>query len=306
MKKSDFTDIRRKGWIESLPSFLRPYAYLMRLDRSIGSWLLFWPGAWAIVLAGEYPEMTANIVFILMLFAIGAPIMRGAGCTINDYWDREIDKLVGRTADRPIAAGHISPKAALIFLGGLLVLGLFILCQLPITSVLLGMACVPLIVFYPLVKRYTFWPQLFLGLTFNFGALIGWAAVDITVSQIAVILYLAAIFWTLGYDTIYAFQDIEDDLTIGVKSTAILFRDNPLPVICLFYMGCVTLVGYALYLASASLWSFVALMPAGIYALSMIYAWNPGAPESSLLTFKRNKIFGAWVFLACLVTGLLA
>ena len=300
-----FTDIRHKGWIKALPDPVQPYLYLMRADRPIGAWLLFWPGAWAIVLAAEYPDQLSLLLYTLVLFALGAPIMRGAGCTINDLWDRDLDRHVERTARRPIASGRIPVRNALVFLGVLLLIGLYILTQLSPTAVLLGLACVPLIILYPLMKRFTYWPQLFLGLTFNFGALIGWAAIDVTISQIAVILYIGGVFWTIGFDTIYAFQDIEDDLSIGIKSTAILFQDQPLPTLSFFYMAAMTLIGYALVLASGSFWTLLFLLPAIWYAARLLYVWNPASQENSLAVFKNNKILGGLVFLACLLTGVM-
>lgn len=300
-----FTDIRHKDWIKALPGPVQPYLYLMRADRPIGSWLLFWPGAWGIVLAAQYPDQLPLVLYTLLLFAIGAPIMRGAGCTINDLWDRNLDRHVERTATRPIASGQIPVRYAMVFLAGLLLIGLYILTRLSPTAVLLGLACIPLIVLYPLMKRYTFWPQAFLGLTFNFGALIGWAAIDVTVSQIAVALYLGGVFWTIGYDTIYAFQDIEDDLTIGIKSTALLFQDRPLPMLSFFYMAAMTLIGYALILAAGTFLAIVFLLPAIWYSARLLYVWNPDSQENSLAVFKNNKILGGLIFLACLLTGVI-
>lgn len=300
-----FTDIRQKGWIKALPEKAQPYAYLMRLDRPIGNWLLFWPGAFAIVLAAEFPEMVDTALTTLLLFAIGAPVMRAAGCTINDLWDRELDKGVERTAGRPIAAGDITPKQALYLLGGLLFLGLIILMQLPLTAVLLGFAALPLVILYPLMKRYTFWPQAFLGLTFNFAVLIGWAAIDITLPMEAFLLFLAGLFWTMGYDTIYAFQDIEDDLTIGVKSTAILFQDNPKPVIWIFYGAFAVLLGLVQVLSSGSAAAPLSLIPAIWYGGSLIYNWNPDSQINSLETFKANRWVGLLVFAGCVITALI-
>lgn len=300
-----FTDIRHKNWIEKLPEAAQPYAYLVRADRPIGSWLLFWPGAWAIVLAAVYPEMTGGVLLTLLLFAIGAPVMRGAGCTINDLWDRDLDKQVERTAARPIASGQIPVKHAIIFLGVLFFIGLLILLQLTLPAVLLGFAAIPFVILYPLMKRFTFWPQAFLGLTFNFGALIGWAAIDVTIAYAAVIVYIAGFFWTLAYDTIYAFQDIEDDLTIGVKSTAILFQDDPKPIISFFYAMLIIMTGYALIEVGDAIWPVVTLIPAIWYVTGLVYQWNPDSQHNSLKTFKANKIVGAWIFFACLLTSIL-
>lgn len=300
-----FTDIK-KSWIEKLPSPARPYAYLMRLDRPIGSWLLFWPGIWAILLAAQFPEMSLTALQTIILFAIGAPIMRAAGCIVNDLWDRKLDQKVERTATRPLASGKISPRAAIINLGVLLTLGFAILLQLPLTSVLLGIAVLPFIAIYPLMKRLTYWPQAFLGITFNFGVLIGWAAMDITLPPEALILYLGGVFWTLAYDTIYGFQDIEDDLKIGVKSTSILFKDSPLFPVSLFYFASLTLVVIVAATQAQSYWAVIFFIPAFIHISRLIYAWNPQSQSNSLDSFKANKWTGFWLALGCLCTTLVS
>lgn len=204
---------------------ISPYARLMRIDRPIGSWLLFWPCGWSIALsapAGCWPDP-----MMLGLFGVGAFVMRGAGCTINDLWDRDIDAKVERTRNRPLVAGEIAPFDAVVFLAGQLGVGLFVLLQLNWYSILLGASSLGLVVVYPLMKRITYWPQLMLGATFNWGALLGWSATQGSVEWAACLpLYVAGVCWTIVYDTIYAHQDKVDDLIIGIKSTALRFGDN--------------------------------------------------------------------------------
>lgn len=204
---------------------ISPYVRLMRMDRPIGTYLLYWPCAWSIALsanAGCWPDF-----YMLGLFATGALIMRGAGCTINDLWDRDIDKKVERTRNRPLASGEITQMDAIVFLSAQLSLGLLVLVQLNWESILLGASSLGLVVTYPLMKRVTYWPQLVLGMAFNWGALLGWCATQGVVNWSACLpLYLSGICWTIVYDTIYAHQDKKDDLQIGVKSTALRFGDN--------------------------------------------------------------------------------
>lgn len=204
---------------------ISPYARLMRIDRPIGSWLLFWPCGWSIALsapAGCWPDP-----LMLGLFGVGAFVMRGAGCTINDLWDRDIDAKVERTRNRPLVSGEIAPFDALVFLGGQLGLGLLVLLQLNWYSILLGASSLGLVIVYPLMKRITYWPQLMLGATFNWGALLGWSATQGHVEWAACLpLYAAGVCWTIVYDTIYAHQDKVDDVLIGIKSTALRFGDN--------------------------------------------------------------------------------
>lgn len=204
---------------------LQPYMKLMRIDKPIGSWLLFWPCGWSIALSavpGCLPDLK-----MLMLFGLGAFIMRGAGCTINDMWDKDIDKKVSRTKDRPLAIGALSQFEALVFLSGQLGLGLLILLQLNWYSILLGAGSLGLVVIYPLTKRVTYWPQLVLGMAFNWGALLGWSAVNGSCNwPVCLPLYAAGICWTVVYDTIYAHQDKVEDVLLGIKSTAIKFGEK--------------------------------------------------------------------------------
>ncbi|XP_066149264.1 4-hydroxybenzoate polyprenyltransferase, mitochondrial [Euwallacea fornicatus] len=211
--------------VNNSPKNVQPYLKLMRLDRPAGSWLLFWPCGWGIASAatpGCLPDL-----YLLALFGTGAVIMRGAGCTINDMWDRDIDAKVVRTKDRPLVTGVVSMKQALMFLGAQLSMGLAVLMQLNWYSLALGASSLGLIISYPLMKRFTYWPQLVLGLTFNWGTLLGFSAVQGYIDlSICLPLYCAGICWTIIYDTIYAHQDREDDLKVGIKSTAIKFKED--------------------------------------------------------------------------------
>lgn len=287
------------------PLFTHPYLRLMRLDRPIGAWLLFWPAAWAMVLASHLPEMMAVLSWTLVLFGIGAIIMRGAGCVVNDLWDRNIDKYVARTASRPLATGEISPRAALIFLVMLLLMGAGILFQLSPISILLGWACLPLIALYPLMKRVTYLPQLFLGATFNFSVLIAWAAIEGSLPGAALVLYLAALCWTMAYDTIYAFQDIEDDLTIGVKSMAILFQSKPKLAVGLFYIGMFICFNVSLFYIYGHIWGGLGLIPAAGYVYYLMSLWRPNDPQSALYVFKANHYIGLLIFITLFLMQIL-
>ena len=293
------TDIAVGGWLDRYaPAPVRPYARLMRLDRPIGTWLLLWPCWWSLALAAPgWPDP-----WLMALFAVGALVMRGAGCTVNDIADRDIDGRVARTATRPLPSGDVSLTQALVLLGVLLALGLAILVQLGIVAIWLGVAALPLIGLYPFMKRITWWPQAWLGLTFNWGALVGWAAVTGTVGAPPIALYAAGIAWTLGYDTIYAHQDKEDDALIGVKSSARRLGEATRPWLYAFYAVAVALIGVAGWLAGLA-WPFY--LGLGLAAAQL--AWQAArvdidAPADCLATFKSNKWLGLIVF-AAIVAG---
>lgn len=285
------TDIKREGWIKKLlPPVLRPYAALARLDRPIGIWLLLLPGWWAIALATNKPtRMDGEAWEFFVLFGIGAVVMRAAGCVVNDLWDRDLDKKVGRTSLRPLASGEVTVKQATIFLAALLIVGFVILLQFNALTILLGVLSLPLIAIYPLMKRFTWWPQLFLGVVFNFGALMGWAAVTGSLDTPALLLYAGGIFWTLGYDTIYAHQDKEDDALAGIKSTALLFGEKSRSYVATFFC-----IAYVLLFAASH--SFF-LIPAALHLTWQLYAWKPDDAASSLRVFKSNRDFGILVLL---------
>jgi len=293
------TDINIKSRIEKFPAWVRPYAYLARLDRPIGVWLLLLPGWWAIVLAagGGY-AMNAGDARVMALFGIGAVVMRAAGCVINDLWDLNLDKGVERTAVRPLAAGTVTPLRALFFLALLLFAGFVILLQMPPVTVLLGVMAVPLVAVYPLMKRITWWPQAFLGLTFNFSALMGWSAVTGVVALPALFLYIAGVFWTLGYDTIYAHQDREDDLRMGIKSSALKLGVRSKKAIAGFYTIFWLFIAMAFTSAGAGLISLLLLLLPAFHLFWQLKTWNSADPVSSLHIFKSSRNCGILIFLA--------
>jgi 4-hydroxybenzoate polyprenyltransferase len=298
-RSADLSDIRPGDWVERwLPAALRPYARLARLDRPIGTWLLLFPGWWGIALAARgRPDLR-----LLLLFALGAVVMRGAGCTLNDIADRDYDGRVARTRLRPIPAGVVTVPQAAVFMLAQLAVGAAILFSLNRTSVLLGIAVLTLIATYPFMKRITWWPQFFLGLNFNWGALIGWTAVTGSLAAPPLLLYLGGICWTLGYDTIYAHQDKEDDAHIGVKSSALALGDKTRPWLFVFY-GAAVLLWAAAGLAAGLSWPFW-IGPAGA---ALHFAWQAARvdiddPSDCLAKFRANRGVG-WLMLAGIVAG---
>jgi 4-hydroxybenzoate polyprenyltransferase len=275
------TDIVNHGWVEKIPDIFRPYAYLMRLDRPIGTWLLLLPACWAIALSGGGWT-------IYLLFAIGAFVMRGAGCVINDLWDRDLDGRVGRTAKRPLPSGDISGRQAFVFLAVLLGIGLLVLVQFNGFTIGLGFLSLLFVITYPLMKRITWWPQAFLGLTFNFGVLMGWSAVTGTIESQATYLYISGFFWTLGYDTIYALQDKDDDALIGVRSTARLFVEKwkiHASIPCgLFYAVSIIFMGLAIP-------NILIVIPA-LHLFWQLITLKQDDPLNSLKRFKSNRDYG--------------
>jgi 4-hydroxybenzoate polyprenyltransferase len=289
-------------WIDRwMPPAARPYCRLMRLDRPIGTWLLLFPCWWSTAMASDgLPSL-----WLFLLFAVGALVMRGAGCTVNDWADREFDGRVARTASRPIPSGAVSPSQALAFLGLQLTVGLLILLQLNSFAVAVGVASLLLVFPYPFMKRITYWPQAWLGLTFNWGALVGWAAVRGELDLPALLLYAAGPFWTLGYDTIYAHQDKEDDILIGVKSTALALGDATPKWLWLFYGLTLALVGGAGWTAGLG-WAFwPGLAVAGGQLLWQIRSVDIHDSANCLGTFRSNRYFG-WLLLAAIVAGRMA
>lgn len=284
------------SWI---PASLLPYYELARLDKPIGTWLLAWPCFWSIALAtppGALPD-----VALVALFGVGALLMRGAGCTINDILDRDIDAQVERTRLRPLARGALSVKAAVGFLGVQLCVALGVLLQLNTFSRVLGAASLPLVLTYPLMKRVTDWPQAYLGLAFNWGALLGWAAVRGSLDLPVVLpLYAGGVFWTLVYDTIYAHQDKEDDAIVGVRSTARLFGDNSRLYLSGF--GVATLASLTAAGLNAGLGTpFLLAMAAPSAHLGwQVLGTNFNNGNDCLLKFRSNREFGALVLGAIL------
>jgi 4-hydroxybenzoate polyprenyltransferase len=292
-------DIPVGGWVDRLlPAAVRPYARLMRLDRPIGTWLLLFPCWWSIALAAPHWPDPA----LLALFALGAIVMRGAGCTYNDIVDRDIDAQVARTRGRPIPSGQIGVRQAAIFLVVQLAVALAILLMLNRTAILVGAASLFLVFSYPFMKRFTFWPQAWLGLAFNWGALFGWAAADGALSIAPAVLYLAGIAWTLGYDTIYALQDKEDDAIVGVRSTARLFGAATPIWLVIFFALTLVLLAASGYFAGIG-WPFYVLLPAAAgQAVWQIATLKMSLPADCLSKFKSNRWFG-WLVLIAIVVG---
>ena len=281
-----------------LPRRLIPYALLGRFDRPIGTWLLFLPGLWAICLAA--PSFGQG-VRLVALFALGAVAMRAAGCVVNDLWDRDLDRKVERTRGRPLASGVLKPAEALLFLLLLLAVGLFVLLWLNRTAQALGVASLVPVVLYPLAKRVTWWPQIVLGLVFGWGAPLGYAAAAGRLGWAALPLYLAAFFWILGYDTIYAHQDREDEALIGVKSTARLLGGRTAPFLILCYAATLALLAVAMAMARLRWFGFlVLLLPAALLA-RQVAMLDIHDPEICLKLFRSNREVGLAVALAILL-----
>lgn len=295
------SDIQNDHWtLRHVPVSWRPYVRLMRLDRPIGTWLLLFPCWWGLVLAS--PRLDLTCLAYAALFAVGSVVMRGAGCTVNDIADRDFDAQVERTRQRPIAANHITRQQAAVFLAAQLLVGLLVLVQLQTFAVWVGMASLLLVFPYPLMKRLTDWPQAWLGLTFNWGALLSWAAVRGEIGAPAVCLYVAGVFWTLGYDTIYAHQDKEDDMMVGVKSTALKLGEQTKSWLWGFYG--LTLLGVTVAGALAALsWIFYPLLAlAGAQLVWQVIMVDIDNPDVCLTVFKSNRLFG-WLVLAACAAG---
>ncbi|WP_455372264.1 4-hydroxybenzoate octaprenyltransferase [Limibacillus halophilus] len=304
VQRADASDLRRDHWsLRMAPEAWRPYLQLIRFDRSIGSWLLLWPGWWAIALA-SVAEGHAPSVTLLALFGVGAVLMRGAGCVINDLWDRDIDSKVARTATRPLASGRVRVRQALAFLAGLLGVSFLILLQLTPTAIWLGVASLLLVVTYPFMKRVTYWPQAFLGLTFNWGALMGWVAVTDGLAWPALLLYVGGIAWTLGYDTIYAYQDREDDALIGIKSSALKLGERPQPWLYGFFALALALFGAAALTAGVGGLFWLGWLAALAQAFWQVSTLDINAPRNCLVRFISNKYLGFLLWLGILGAAL--
>ena len=291
------TDIVATGWVGRLPRAWLPYLLLARVDRPIGTWLLFLPGLWGILLVRA---SVAETIRLVTLFAVGSLVMRAAGCVVNDLWDRDIDRKVARTAGRPLASGALRARHALAFLVVLLLAGLAVLLQLNRLSQGLGVASLLLVALYPLAKRVTWWPQLIMGFTFGFGAPLGYAAAAGRLDAAGAALYAAAILWDLGFDTIYAHQDREDDALVGVRSTARLFGERTRPFLAACYAAAVAALALSGWLAGLGPWFYPALaLPAALLARQVV-ALDINDPAGCLRLFRSNREVGLAVGLAIL------
>ena len=271
---------------------------LTRLKKPIGFMLLFWPCAWGLTLAYDFSNDLNNYFFYLSLFFLGSVLMRSAGCIVNDISDKEFDKKVERTKSRPIAANKVSVKLAIFYTVILCSLAFLVLINFNNLTIILALGSMPLAFTYPLMKRFTHWPQLFLGITFNYGLILGWTSVTSEVSIAPIILYLGAIFWTLGYDTIYGFQDIKDDEIIGVKSTSIKFKNNPKKFLLICYSILILSILITGLLMNFNLLFFISLiMPILYLFLYQIQKFNSEDKENCLRIFRSNNLFGVLVLI---------
>ena len=281
-------------------SHLKIFVELTRLNKPIGFMLLFWPCSWGLAYAYSLNQNQSLFLYHLLLFFLGSVLMRSAGCIVNDIVDKDFDKKVLRTKKRPLASGMISVKKSLVYVVGLCFLAFLILIQFNFKTILLGMSSMLLAFSYPFMKRFTYWPQLFLGLTFNWGVIMAWVSINNDISLQIIFLYIAAIFWTLGYDTIYGAQDIADDEVIGLKSTSLKFKKNIKFFVCTSYLITSALLIILFFeKIGKNMFSFLLLL----FVVSLIYQvinFNKNAPKTCLKTFKFNNYSGLLLFLSFL------
>jgi 4-hydroxybenzoate polyprenyltransferase len=292
-------DSEARGFIGALPASVRPYASLMRLDRPIGAWLLFWPCGWGLALSGGAVERWD----LLLWFALGAWAMRGAGCVYNDIVDRDLDARVERTRNRPLASGRVSLRGAWLLLGALSLIGLVVLLQLRPLAAGIAVASLALVAAYPFMKRITWWPQAWLGLVFSWGALVGWAAFAGAVPAAALALYAGSVLWVVGYDTIYALQDVEDDALVGVRSSARALGARARQGVALFYAGALALWATAVWLAWPQWLPLLGLLPVAAHLAWQVATLRPDDGADALAKFRSNRFAGLLMFLACLAVG---
>ncbi|MGO9699705.1 MAG: 4-hydroxybenzoate octaprenyltransferase [Xanthobacteraceae bacterium] len=294
------------NWVDTLaPAWSRPYLRLARLDRLIGSWLLLLPCWWSSALAAVAADKPIPSLLHLVLFFIGAFAMRGAGCTWNDIVDRDLDRSVERTRSRPIPSGQVSVVRAAIFLVLQALIGFAVLISFNAFTIGLGVASLAIVAVYPFMKRITYWPQIVLGLAFSWGALMGWAAVFGRLDAPAFLLYAGSIAWVIGYDTIYAHQDREDDALIGIKSTALLFGERTKPMLALFYALAVILLGAAGFAAGAGLVFAIGLIAFGAHLAWQIVRLDIADPDRCLALFKSDRDAGLILFAGLLLDAAL-
>ena len=281
---------------------LKLFIELVRLKKPIGFMLLFWPCAWGLTLAYDFNESLKNYFFYLFLFFLGSVLMRSAGCIVNDILDKEFDAKVYRTKNRPIASGKISVTLAFFYAIILCFLALLVLLNFNFFTIILALGSMPLAFIYPLMKRFTYWPQLFLGITFNYGLILGWTAIEQQIDIVPIIFYLGAIFWTLGYDTIYGYQDIKDDEIIGLKSTSIKFKgkERKFIILCYSFLLIFLAIG-AYYMKLDNYFYFLLVIPFYHLFFYQMKIFNPKNTHNCLRAFKSNNIFGLIIFLNILI-----
>lgn len=294
-------DSERRGFIGALPPRLRPYASLMRFDRPIGSWLLYWPCAWSVALAGVGGRWA-----LFLWLGLGAFAMRSAGCVYNDIVDRDLDAKVERTRLRPLASNRVSVRSAWLLIAALSLIGLVVLVQLNATAAIVALVSIAPVAAYPFMKRITWWPQAWLGIVFSWGALVGWPAVTGSLSRTTFLLWFGSIAWVVGYDTLYAIQDIEDDALVGVKSSARRLGEKAPLGIAIFYLIAVLLWGSAIWTVRPDWVALVALVPAVLHLADQVLRVDARDGELALKLFRSNRTCGLLVCLAMLVVGLSA
>jgi 4-hydroxybenzoate polyprenyltransferase len=294
------------NWVDTLaPPWARPYLRLSRLDRPIGSWLLLMPCWWSAALAAGVAHNISRLPLVIALFFVGAFVMRGAGCTWNDITDRDLDAKVERTRSRPIPAGQVSVPQALVFLVVQALIGLVVLLQFNRFAIATGIASLAIVAVYPFMKRITWWPQVVLGLAFSWGALMGFAVTLGRIDATALSLYAGSIAWVIGYDTIYAHQDAEDDALIGIKSTARLFGERTHRALVVFYALAVVLIGVAMWLAGVGLTAWIGLAAFAAHLVWQIARLKIGDPALCLRIFKSNRDAGLLLFAGLLVDAVI-
>jgi len=281
---------------------LKLFIQLTRLNKPIGFMLLFWPCLWGLTISYNFESDLHNYFFYLILFFMGSVLMRSAGCIVNDIIDRNVDKKVIRTKNRPIASGRVSVLKALVYVIVLCIFAFLVLINFNNLTIIFAIASMPFAFTYPLMKRFTYWPQLFLGFTFNYGLILAWISIHESISLSAILLYIGAIFWTLGYDTIYGYQDIKDDEIIGVKSTSIKFKKNPKKILNIFYS--ITFLSLIIlgYLMNFNIVYFLLLLVPFFHLF--VYQLNKldiKEPQNCLKLFKSNNLFGLIVYLNLLI-----
>ena len=291
-------DSQQRGLVGLLPSRLRPYALLARFDRPIGWWLLFWPCAWGVLLAGGAGDWA-----LLAWLLAGSVAMRGAGCVYNDILDRDLDRQVARTAARPLASGAVATRAAWTWLAILCLVGLLVLLQLRWQAQVVALASLLPVAAYPLMKRITWWPQAWLGLVFSWGALVGWIEVRGDALGVLTLLYAGSVCWVIGYDTIYALQDREDDALVGVRSSALRLGSRVRAGVAAFYFAAAVLWAGAFWLLRPDPLVLLALVPAALHLAWQVVTLNPDDGGSALDRFRSNRMAGLLVALACFVVG---
>ena len=282
---------------------LNLFIELTRLKKPIGFMLLFWPCAWGLTLAYDFSSNLNNYFFYLILFFLGSVLMRSAGCIVNDILDKEFDAKVFRTKNRPIASGKVSIRLGIFYSVFLCFLALLVLINFNLFTIILAMASMPLAFTYPLMKRFTYWPQLFLGITFNYGLILGWTAIEGEINFIAILFYLGAIFWTLGYDTIYGYQDIKDDEIIGIKSTSIKFKGNAKKFLISCYSFLIIFfLGGGYFMKFNYIYFVLMLVPIFHLFFYQLKTFNLRDSLSCLKAFKSNNLLGLIIFLNILAS----